>query len=656
MKITSVSISNILSFPHKEAFSTPTITFQGERSGGSQHILIGPNGSGKSNFIEIINQIFQRVLFQPIVFNESSLNQFKRTGNKNGLGQTIQTPQKSPTSYIEKNYYSTQMDKKVIIEIELSDKDQENIIFLGHNIEQINEMIDRYGSSGTPVIHKFSTSFDLNELAKIHKLELTIEDNSPTNTYTVNVNGNTPEKQLASEYLQFFKLLKRLIYIHNSYEIGERGTSWKEINENFVLLGSYRNYHSFNESVDVNPDPEAQFRALDERRLNENTKSGDNNEPAVMELVRRKVANEYHRLIHNPEATVKKAPELIKSFPLLKKINEKLNSFLGITLEITDPEYRDLSYEMFFSDNNAGGQRVNFSGLSSGQKSIVHLIFTLFGYDLDNGSIIIDEPELHLHPQMQQKYLKLIKELKEEKNIQFVIATHSPIFVNSETIKDTYRFFMDQKETKIINPKITSSEYELIKILDYTNSSKIFFSEKAILVEGESDEFFYRYFIEEYLKTEFPSLQSQQLKTYEVFNISGKGSSKRWRKFLEDFKVDVSFVADWDNIANFKIENVQEMANLTSKTQTDYCGITEELIKNHNVKFSEISSAIDSLKASKNYILKLGSLECYLGLSGKEKVEEVIDFCHTRFLSWKIEPVYENKRLELENIFKGILV
>jgi DNA repair exonuclease SbcCD ATPase subunit len=58
MKITSLQVSNILSFRYFEDIANaPKITFDKNLS-----ILIGQNGSGKSTALEVINFIFRRVL------------------------------------------------------------------------------------------------------------------------------------------------------------------------------------------------------------------------------------------------------------------------------------------------------------------------------------------------------------------------------------------------------------------------------------------------------------------------------------------------------------------------------------------------------------------------------------------------------------------
>lgn len=58
-------------------------------------------------------------------------------------------------------------------------------------------------------------------------------------------------------------------------------------------------------------------------------------------------------------------------------------------------------------------------------KEIIHL-FSIYGFDLESGVMVIDEPELHLHPQIQEiSRYNLIQLLN---TFTIIIATHSPIY------------------------------------------------------------------------------------------------------------------------------------------------------------------------------------------------------------------------------------
>jgi predicted ATP-dependent endonuclease of OLD family len=141
--------------------------------------------------------------------------------------------------------------------------------------------------------------------------------------------------------------------------------------------------------------------------------------------------------------------------------------------------------ELYFTLSRNPGEKVTFDQLSSGEKSILVIISTIFGYDLENGLLIIDEPELHLHPQMQRDLMFFITRICKLKKIQCIIATHSPLMINEHTIHNVYRCSWNIDHTQINAPKfrIHKDEADLIQMLRYSYSAKIFFSKRIILVE-----------------------------------------------------------------------------------------------------------------------------------------------------------------------------
>ena len=113
------------------------------------------------------------------------------------------------------------------------------------------------------------------------------------------------------------------------------------------------------------------------------------------------------------------------------------------------------------------------------------IILTIFGYDLESGLLIIDEPELHLHPQKQKEFLDFIEAVSYDFRLQIILATHSPLMINEKNIKNVYRFHRVGLETKIDHPahRVFYEEAELIHMLKFENIAKVFFVDKIIMVE-----------------------------------------------------------------------------------------------------------------------------------------------------------------------------
>lgn len=108
------------------------------------------------------------------------------------------------------------------------------------------------------------------------------------------------------------------------------------------------------------------------------------------------------------------------------------------------------------------GKELNVKNLSAGLKT-----FTLFkqlilnGTISQNGIIILDEPEIHLHPEWQLVLAKLIVLLQIEFDLHILLTTHSPYFLNAievfsviYDIADKCNYYLSEtnnREVKFIN-------------------------------------------------------------------------------------------------------------------------------------------------------------------------------------------------------------
>ena len=115
---------------------------------------------------------------------------------------------------------------------------------------------------------------------------------------------------------------------------------------------------------------------------------------------------------------------------------------------------------------------IDIDDLSSGEKSIIQLFFPLVEHRVKeilqklrgevNATIrkalcvLIDEPELHLHPDLQTKILDYFRRLSTRDNAQFIIATHSQTIVENANSDELY----------LLRPAeaVIASENQLIRV------------------------------------------------------------------------------------------------------------------------------------------------------------------------------------------------
>lgn len=71
----------------------------------------------------------------------------------------------------------------------------------------------------------------------------------------------------------------------------------------------------------------------------------------------------------------------------------------------------------------SGGHIIDFSSLSGGEREILFLSGQIDRLKLTKGILMIDEPELHLHPDMIRRLINVVREISSE--AQIWIATHS---------------------------------------------------------------------------------------------------------------------------------------------------------------------------------------------------------------------------------------
>jgi len=108
-------------------------------------------------------------------------------------------------------------------------------------------------------------------------------------------------------------------------------------------------------------------------------------------------------------------------------------------------------------------------------------------------SLLIEEPEAHLHPQLQRLFFRYLNSIKEigEGRIQIFVTSHSPTICSQADFDRVAALTLIEEVPKSKSftdlPLGKESKHKLQRFLDVTRS-QLFFSKGVILVEGISEE------------------------------------------------------------------------------------------------------------------------------------------------------------------------
>ena len=111
-----------------------------------------------------------------------------------------------------------------------------------------------------------------------------------------------------------------------------------------------------------------------------------------------------------------------------KKLQNNINDiFSEINLKI---EFSGLNREKQALFTNASGNKFSMEALSTGEKTLLTQVLYLYLSDIKDGIILIDEPEISLHPNWQNAVIPLYETFAKRNNNQIIIATHSPHIIS----------------------------------------------------------------------------------------------------------------------------------------------------------------------------------------------------------------------------------
>lgn len=167
----------------------------------------------------------------------------------------------------------------------------------------------------------------------------------------------------------------------------------------------------------------------------------------------------------------------------LKKILTKINSVCDFDMKKADDALAD---SFVFLE---GTHQLSAENISTGLKTFIILKRLLYtGYLEENGLLILDEPEVHLHPQWQILFAEIIVLLQKEFGMHILLTTHSPYFLRAIEvysakyhIADKCKYYLaDIKNGDAFFEDVTTQTNKIYKklVLPFENLQRTIYSEK----------------------------------------------------------------------------------------------------------------------------------------------------------------------------------
>jgi predicted ATP-dependent endonuclease of OLD family len=185
---------------------------------------------------------------------------------------------------------------------------------------------------------------------------------------------------------------------------------------------------------------------------------------------------------------------------------------------------------------------------SSGLKQIISLL--VFLYDDSYDFLIIDEPELHLHPQFQMFLLNEMRKIIDDPNTNpnkcFFIFTHSPNFIDIRDIADIENcvIFHHNTPTFISQDDVNAdNKYDLESLIPKLNSylKQFLFATDPVFVEGNTDQQIFSLILNK-INIPFDAVG------HSILDVGGKEKFAFFYKINKLLKINAKFIADLDII------------------------------------------------------------------------------------------------------------
>ena len=158
--------------------------------------------------------------------------------------------------------------------------------------------------------------------------------------------------------------------------------------------------------------------------------------------------------------------------------------------------------------------------------------------------LLIEEPELFLHPTAIRSTRNLLYELAESSEFQILCATHSPIMIDIKRPHNSLVRIVKDRQYGSLAYQVSELLTTIGMMEDFNpHVCESFFADKVILVEGNTEAIIIKLLIERFGR----DCNNQIADGLHIVNCNGKATIPGFQNVLNHFKIDYFVFHDCDS-------------------------------------------------------------------------------------------------------------